>query len=138
MAVVELRRRQNWRSLFFDFIEARRATPLVWGSSDCGLFGADAAIAITGFDVAAELRGYDSAEGAAKALLRSGHRSMKSYLDERLPRVDRPRCGDFVVIPGPPLGVLLVFDRAGGAWGQGEHGLVRGPVQPGAVFWGIG
>lgn len=129
---------RDWRERLSLFIVERRDRAFDWGEADCCLTCADSALAMTGEDFAAPLRGYRSAFGAARRLLELGHRSVASYLDTILPRVERPRAGDVVLVPSPPLDVLLIFDRAGAAWGQDERGLVRLAVPRRARFWGVG
>lgn len=59
----------GWDVRLAELLEARVATPLVWGRHDCALLAADAVLATTGVDPAAELRGrYRSAAGAHRAL----------------------------------------------------------------------
>lgn len=60
-------RRQDWPRKLFEFITAGSDRPFKWGEFDCCLFAADAVLAMTDFDPAAEFRGkYDSAKGAVK------------------------------------------------------------------------
>lgn len=66
-------RLNNWPQKLNEFIEARRATPFEWGKNDCSLFVADAIMAMTGIDVAKELRGKYSTEiGAYKIISEYG------------------------------------------------------------------
>lgn len=53
-------RRHDWQLRLSSFVQTRARTPFVWGSNDCCLFAADAVEAMTGVDLAASLRGYDS------------------------------------------------------------------------------
>lgn len=131
------KRLPNWRQRLAAFVAANRIRPFDWGSADCCLSAADAVLAFTGHDYAAPLRGYRSRFGAARALLRAGHRSVASYLDSILPRTSRPRAGDFVAIPMAPLDAVGIADGRGGMWGQSEHGLTREPIPPGALFWSV-
>lgn len=132
------RRFPDWRERFAAFITLRRARPFDWGESDCCLFAADGARELVGEDFAAPLRGYRSAFGATRRLLERGHRDVGAYLDTILPRTERPRAGDVVFVPAAPVGALLLFDRAGGAWGQDDAGLVRLRVPRSAQFWSVG
>lgn len=135
--LADARRLPDWRERLAAFIARRRTQPFVWGASDCCLLAADAALAITGHDYAAPLRGYDSAFGAARRLLELGHRDVASYLDTILPRAARPLAGDVVFIAAAPVGALLVFDRVGGAWGQDAEGLRRFRIPRSARFWSV-
>jgi hypothetical protein len=64
------RRFANWPERLAAFLESRRVSPKQWGVNDCGLFCADAIEAMTGVDMAEELRGHDSARGSLKGLVR--------------------------------------------------------------------
>ena len=58
-------RRQDWPERLAELIEARREAEFAWGTHDCGMFAADAVVAITGADPLQEWRGaYDTEEGA--------------------------------------------------------------------------
>ena len=65
-------RLQDWPERLAALVEARRETPFAWGSNDCGLFMADAVMAVTGEDPAAALRGYSTEEGAEAVLGEDG------------------------------------------------------------------
>jgi hypothetical protein len=65
---------QDWPTLFFHFIESRRAVPFAWGRHDCCLFACDGILSQTGLDPAAGLyRGkYRDALGAARLVRKHG------------------------------------------------------------------
>lgn len=71
-----LTRYADWPERLSQFIEAVRHKPFSWGGKngghDCGLFAADVIQEMTGVDPAAELRGYDDALGARRALEKQG------------------------------------------------------------------
>lgn len=52
-----MRRAPNWQSALSRYIVSRAHAPFRYGVMDCGLFVADALAAMTGDDVAQELRG---------------------------------------------------------------------------------
>lgn len=64
-----MRRRHNWQSELSRFIVARAHAPFKYGVMDCGLFVADALAAMTGEDVAPELRGVYSNRREALAAI---------------------------------------------------------------------
>lgn len=130
-------RRPDWRERLAASIEALRARPFGWGLADCGLTSADIVAPMIDADVAAPLRGYATRFGAIRALRRLGHRSVADYLDSFLTRTARPRAGDFVLAPSPPLDLLMVADGRGAAWGQGPDGLVRVAIPADALAWEI-
>jgi hypothetical protein len=61
---------EKWDFALRKFLHERKSLPFVWGQNDCALFAADAVLALTGFDPAAQWRGYQSEE-EAKALIRA-------------------------------------------------------------------
>ena len=59
----------DWHARLIALIEERKPAPFVWGVNDCCLWPADAVLAMTGHDLAADLRGtYSTARGAASVL----------------------------------------------------------------------
>jgi hypothetical protein len=63
----QVRRKDHWQRLFHDFIEARGDQPFAWGTNDCCTFAADAVLAMTGVDLAADYRGQYSDQFTAQA-----------------------------------------------------------------------
>jgi hypothetical protein len=60
-----MKRFDTWPERLAAFIEARRMMPFCWGKNDCALFACDAALEMTGVDLAADFRGkYHDAVGA--------------------------------------------------------------------------
>ena len=51
------RRINKWQTALDELVAARSKAPFAWGANDCCLFAADAVLAITGRDPAADLRG---------------------------------------------------------------------------------
>lgn len=63
----------DWQTRLAALMASRRTTPFAWGTQDCCLFAADAVLAITGHDPAADLRhSYTTAAGAARVLAAAG------------------------------------------------------------------
>jgi hypothetical protein len=60
----------NWEKQFNAFIDNRRCMPFIWGRNDCCLFACDGIRVKTGMDLALPFRGYSTAFGAARSLLR--------------------------------------------------------------------
>lgn len=69
---MSLQRRASWPEDLAAFFEAHRELPFAWGSNDCALFAADAVLAMTGVDVAKDLRGYTTELGAARLIAKVG------------------------------------------------------------------
>lgn len=66
-------RLRDWPERLAALFAARLAQPFEWGVHDCCLFAADAVLAVTGHDPAADLRGtYSSELGAQRVLRRWG------------------------------------------------------------------
>lgn len=61
---------ETWRPRFDALIQSRMSAPFSWGWNDCCLFAADAALAITGVDHAADVRGTYSTEREAMRVLK--------------------------------------------------------------------
>ena len=62
-------RKQNWPLLLSAFLRDRKDAAFIWGANDCLMFAADAVLALTGFDPAAQWRGRYSTKEEAEALL---------------------------------------------------------------------
>lgn len=70
---VPARRLPDWQPRLAALVSQRMRRPLAWGQHDCCLFAADAVLAVTGVDLAADLRGtYTSKAEAQQRLLQLG------------------------------------------------------------------
>ncbi len=76
-------RRPDWQSRLSDYLVRTANRPFQYGELDCGLFVAGAIEAMTGVDVAAELRGEYSSRKTAFAAIRRlcGRASMTGIAD---------------------------------------------------------
>jgi hypothetical protein len=127
------RRRYDWQLRLAALINQRMATPLAWGTHDCCLFAADAVLACTGADLAADLRGSYHSEAEAQVLLES-HGGLIALAAARLGRAVRTelaQAGDIglAVLEGRPTLALCggpVF------LAPGHSGLV--PLAPNQVL----
>jgi hypothetical protein len=59
----------DWPERLTALVEERREAPFYWGGQDCGMFAADVALALTGEDPAAWLRGKYGDEEALDHIL---------------------------------------------------------------------
>lgn len=86
----------DWQHRFGDLVHARAQTPFAWGSHDCCLWAADAVHAITGVDLAADLRGAYASEPDAAALLNAagGLYQLAKHRLGRSVRVKMAQIGD--------------------------------------------
>lgn len=90
----------DWPERLAAFIESRRETPFEYGTNDCCLFAADAVLALTGVDFAAEYRGkYSTKLGAARLLTKVG--GTLGIADEKLEPLPLALAGrgDIVLVP---------------------------------------
>ena len=61
---------EDWRVRFEQLVAERMRTPFDWGSHDCVLWAADAVLAVSGVDLAAEYRGTYGTDAEAMRLLK--------------------------------------------------------------------
>lgn len=125
------RRLRDWQSRLAALVAQRWAMPFAWGVHDCCLFAADAVLAVTGHDPAADLRGtYRTAAEAVVALARAG--GLAGLAIERAGRVvpaEAAQAGDIGLLE-PGRGALPALAVCAGThWlAPGRHGLVAHPA----------
>jgi hypothetical protein len=103
-----LTRFQNWPELLADKIEQSREISFSWGSHDCALFCADAILAMTGTDLAWDLRGrYQTERDALRRIHKLGFKNLEELVNERLEPISilNAKRGDLVLHPTGALGV---------------------------------
>ncbi|HTN12513.1 MAG TPA: hypothetical protein VL154_16205 [Acetobacteraceae bacterium] len=135
----ERKRVPTWPERLAALIEERRHTPFVWGTHDCCLFAADAVLATTGADPAAEWRGRYDSEAEALELL--GARGLEGTVADAMAAFGAPECpvlaaqrgdvvlatsgneplvgvafGSRIVVPGPERLVFLPLSAGSRAW----------------------
>lgn len=87
----------DWPGRLDAFLASVRARAFVWGEHDCGLFTADAVLAMTGTDIAADYRNtYSTAREAVS--LRVAADDIAQRFDIKPQAVKLARRGDVVVI----------------------------------------
>jgi hypothetical protein len=130
------------------FLRERAAAPFVWGGNDCCLFPADAILAMTGVDIAAEFRGrYTTAIGAKRAI-RSVARGATvgdavawCAQQHGLAELPHPRCaqrGDLVVLEEDGRDMAgLVGLNGRELVAVGEGGLVTFPIEQVKRAWRV-
>jgi hypothetical protein len=131
----------DWPDHLSGAIEAARGRPFSWGVHDCALFAADCALAITGHDPLAAVRGsYGTAQGAARVLRRLGCADLAALAalvgGPEIPVVGARR-GDWVLAPHDDeqaLGVCLGLNAAFVT----TQGLTFRPTIRCAAAWRIG
>jgi hypothetical protein len=123
------------------FIQTHKNKPFVWGENDCCLFAANAVLALTGNDLAAEFRGKYSTElGAARALKKHGYSSIEMLLNAKLGESIAPlsaKNGDVALVENH-LGQLaagIVFRS--GIYCVSPSGLRQLPLSSVISVWGV-
>lgn len=129
---------QDWPTLLFHFIEARRPQLFAWGRQDCCLFACDGILAQTGLDPAAGLfRGqYRDALGAARLVRKHGGVeaiAASVCAAHGWPELPTPRLaqrGDVVLIytADDKTPVRRPTERVALGLCLGDHAVVPGPV----------
>jgi hypothetical protein len=136
-----MRRKHSWPEDLHAFFEARKGEPFSWGKNDCCLFTADAILAMTGVDVAAEYRGKNySDEAGAFAELHTvtggttvedaATYAANKYGMKLLPSVLFAQRGDLVLFTnaaGPAEPGSTVSLALGIVYHNGKHALFGGP-----------
>ncbi len=133
-------RHNDWPSRLNQYIKQHLNTPFKWGEFDCCLFPADAILAMTGVDYAAEFRGhYSTALGAKRALVKYGQGDIQQTITAKFgpmqPRLLAGR-GDLVLID-TPFGTALGIVWAGKIWAPEESGLVTLPMRSALGCWEV-
>lgn len=112
----------DWQTRLGALVSQRLPQPFAWGSNDCILFAADAVLACTGVDLAADMRGRYATEADALALL-AQHGGPVALAVARLGRVvpvDLAQPGD--------IGVASIAHQHRLAVCGGGHFLAPGPA----------
>ena len=135
-------RLQDWPLSLSDFLVQRADMPFMWGSNDCLMLAADAVLAITGSDLAADMRGtYATAEQAQEVLSQFGA-TVEDALDARLgsrKSVAYAQRGDIVTFESDGLICAGVVDDSGrrAALVSQVAGLVRVPLSRCLNAWSV-
>lgn len=136
-----MKRFEEWPLALARYIESVRQRPFAWGRHDCALMAADAIAAMTGVDLAADLRGsYDSAESAAVVMRsRYGVDDVASVAGRLFGDPITPRLaqrGDLLLLDGehgPALGICLGTHAAA----PGARGMVLMPMEQWLKAWRV-
>jgi hypothetical protein len=136
-----LDRRRDWRERMASLMHSRAAAPFQWGVNDCLMFAADAVVACTGTDPAAELRGTYSDAMTARRMLEAlgGTASICDDLFERFQATGLARLGD-VGLMAMPNGREVAIVCGGNSWHAPaeEGGLAGYPFDAVQVAWRVG
>lgn len=126
-----------WRQRLDALIAARMATPFAWGTHDCCLFAADAVLAQTGEDPAAEFRGTYSDAASALGLLQDlgGLPAVAARAGDPIPPLCA-RVGDIGLVEYEGRASLAVC--AGPVWlVPAEQGLAALPIDCAIAAWRV-
>jgi len=127
-----------WRDRLDALIASRMATPFAWGTHDCCLFAADAVLAQTGADPAADLRGTYTDARQALALLKSlgGLAAVAGRGGQPVPALCA-QVGDIGLVEHEGRELLAVC--AGPLWlAPAEQGLAALPLEASRSTWRVG
>jgi hypothetical protein len=105
-----MKRKQDWRTRLNAALLDAKAQPFDWGDRDCALFCADCIKAMTGEDIAADLRGtYSTAMGALKAIRSTGADDLVSLAANRMTEIHPARAtsGDLMAMRAEETGWAL-------------------------------
>lgn len=129
-------RLSNWEARLSAYLAEVLDRPYRYGSHDCLLHVANAALAMTGVDPGAGHRGkYRTEAGAARHLRRHGADSPAAMMDQRFERIPPAfaQRGDAVAgddgIPGVCIGARAAF--------VGEDGLAFTPIAEWRFAWKV-
>lgn len=134
------RRRQDWPLRLNAWLDSARNRPFSWGSHDCVLAAADAVVAMTGWDPAAEFRGrYTTRTGGVRALAEGGglEAMVTAALGDPLPTPRLAGRGDLVLVDGGPEGPALCVVLGAEAAGPGLDQVVYAPMKDWRVGWRV-
>lgn len=119
-------RPQDWPERLGALVEERRNVPFAWGTQDCVLFAADAALAVVDADPMAEFRGQYDTEAGAEELMAG--RTFEATVAELMERFGAPECppgfaqrGDWALVSignqemaGVVIGTTIAVPNANG------------------------
>lgn len=134
-----LTRLPDWRLRLDALVHERTSVPFVWGVQDCALWAADCVLAITGIDLAADLRGHRSARQALRTIRKHG--GLFSIATRALgpaAGVHNASEGDVLLVgmgKRVALGVMLPGPMV---VGPGATGLCAAPLSDALCAWRVG
>ena len=126
----------DWPMLFDSIVTARLREPFAWGANDCALFAADCVRAITGIDMAKDLRGLNALQ-AARYVRRCG--GMAGVALRALGPACRVRDavqGDVLLVPTGKRQALAVHSGYGAIL-PGANGLMLVPLSLAVLAWRV-
>jgi hypothetical protein len=101
-------RNQGWEQALYDYLEASKNTPFIWGQTDCAIWASTFVDQITGTNHAAQWAGlYDTEEGATALMIARGYANPEAIADAALTSrpVKTAQRGDLMLHPCGALGL---------------------------------
>lgn len=133
-------RRPDWPERLLFAIAQHQAGTFQWGQYDCGTLFSDCVYAMTGHDPMEELGRWVSERSAMRCLVQSGHSSIKSFLDARLPAITPSDAGrgdiGYTAAYGPLTCPAVVVGAE--AMSRDEQGWIMMPVSKLVTAYRIG
>ncbi|WP_145395991.1 DUF6950 family protein [Paracoccus sulfuroxidans] len=118
-----MKRREDWRSRLYSYLDSVRDIPFQYGVQDCALFTASCVEAQTGEDPASDFRGrYTTELGGLRKIRAAGFDDQRDFVAKtfhEITDVVYTQVGDIVILNEGPLG-LCVGDRVAAV---GEEGI---------------
>lgn len=140
-----IQRSPDWPTILHTFLADRRDRRFRWGQNDCILFALDCVRAITGADMAADIRGkYDSA-ASARDLIKTYGGDLADAADafalrfevEEVPARYAQR-GDLAIVESPVVGQSLAVVMPSYIVAPARRGTLRTPRYRALKTWAIG
>lgn len=127
----------DWRERLADLVAQAHRTPFAYGARDCCLWAADAVQAVTGVDLAADVRGTYADQGGAQRVLMAlgGLRGVASRAGNRIAPM-RAQAGDIGIVRGERTALAVC---QGEVWlCASRNGLHAVPLDAAVMAWGVG
>lgn len=134
-----MNRLPNWRARLTVYVDNVRRRPFAYGQHDCALFAAGALEAISGEDLAQELRGtYADLPSGRAAIQRMGYLDAIDMAKANLSRVPRHslQVGDLAVVETPE-GAALGVVQGGAVFLVGQSGMMHVDMLDRRVRFGL-
>lgn len=129
-------RHPDWDARLSDLLQGRMLAPFAWGPNDCAALGTEAALAVRGTDVLAELRVPRASRWEAlRQLARlGGLRAVLLRAGLKPAPAESARAGDLVLLAQDDWPVLAVCVGQE-ALAPGEQGLEAAPLTQALEAW---
>lgn len=128
-------RYDDWPSRLHVYVESMRDVPFSYGTFDCGLFAAGCIDAMTGLDLAEDLRGYtdrrECLEGCRLLCGSASIRKLGEYIAARYELGEVPilmaQRGDLAIVKNRRFGIIALSGTE--IMVPGKTGIIRFPLK---------